>query len=100
MVGVDEARHDERAAEVEPLIGFRLGAAACRRDDPVLDEHPAVLVLRAGVVHHDDMGVSEQPLHACSGTSSKRSTSTSPWSVSLRLGITDSARKAMVWNGD
>ena len=34
-----------------------------------------------------------------SGTSSKRSTSTRPRSVSFRLGITDSARNASSWNG-
>ena len=37
---------------------------------------------------------------AASGTSSKRSTSTSPRSVIFRLGITESARKASDWNGD
>ena len=36
---------------------------------------------------------------ASSGTSSKRSTSTSPRSVSFRDGITDSARNARCWNG-
>ena len=36
---------------------------------------------------------------ALSGTSSKRSTSTSPWSVIFRLGITERARKASDWKG-
>ena len=37
---------------------------------------------------------------ASSGTSSNRSTSTRPRSVSLSDGITESARKARCWNGD
>ena len=51
VVRVDEARRDDRAAEVDPLVRFRLGAAADCRDEAVLDEQPAGRVLRAGVVH-------------------------------------------------
>src|SRR5439155_16524835 len=57
-------------------------------------------VLGGGVVHDDDVGIGKELLHAFSGTSSKRSTSTRPASVILRLGITESARKASCWNGD
>ena len=66
---------------------------------PSSTQHPAALVLGAGVVHRDDPGVREDHTTS-SGTSSKRSTSTRPRSVIFRLGITDSARNARCWNGD
>ena len=47
VVRVDEARCDERAAEVEPILARRLGASAHRRDEAVAHEHPAVGMLAA-----------------------------------------------------
>ena len=67
-------------------------------DEPVLDPEPAALVLGARVVHRDDPRVAEDHA-ASSGTSSKRSTSTRPRSVSFSDGITESARNARCWNG-
>ena len=112
---VDEARRDDRAAEVErshafvakdglrrplrrvtilagggwltphPGRGRARGrvAGADLGDEAVLDPQPAALVLGAGVVHRDDPGVREDHADASSGTSSKRSTSTRPRSVSF-----------------
>ena len=82
------------------VLGRRRAASprADLGDEAVLDPQPAALVLGAGVVHRDDPGVGED--HATSsGTSSKRSTSTRPRSVSFRLGITESARNERCWNG-
>ena len=89
---VDEARRDDGAAEVDPLVRLGLGARADGDDHAVLDEQPAGLVLGTGVVARDDPAAGEEAPHACSGTSSKRSTSTRPRSVIFRRGMTESAR--------
>ena len=60
VVRVDEARRDDGAAEVDALLVLRLLAGADGRDRRVLDEHPAVGVLGAGVVHRDDPAVRVQ----------------------------------------
>ena len=70
---VDEARRDDGALEIDVLARGR-SAAADRDDRAVLDVHPAVRMLGACVVHRDDVCPGQQH----SGTSSKRSTSTSP----------------------
>ena len=75
-------------------------SAAHGRDEPVLDQDPALAVLDPRVVHGRDPGVGEQHQSARRLTSSNRSTSTSPRSVIFSAGITDSARKASDWNGD
>jgi hypothetical protein len=100
VVGVDEPGRDERALEVDRLLRRRWRSLPGRADESVLDQHPAGRVLGSGVVHHDEPGVRVDAGHTRRGTSSKRSTSTRPWSVILRLGITDSARKESDWNGD
>src|SRR6185437_1951884 len=87
---------DDRPAEILRLA--RRVTRAHLDHEAVLDPHPAAVVLGAGVVHRDDAAVAWDH-SASSGTSSNRSTSTSPRSVSLRLGITDSARNARCWNG-
>ena len=107
VVRVDEPGRDDRAAQVDALVGLGLGSAADRRDHAVLDEQPAGLVLRPGVVAGGDPTGRVQNGHAvadtvsdtASGTSSKRSTSTSPRSVIFRCGMTESARNASVRNG-
>ena len=96
VVSVDEARCDDGAAQILARFGRVAGAEA--GDQPVLDSNPAALVLAAGVVHRHEPAVRENH-EASRGTSSKRSTSTRPRSVSLRLGITESARKESSWNG-
>ncbi len=77
----------------------RFGPVADGSDEAVLDEDPARPKLGAGVVAGDDPAAAEEAAHALSGTSSKRSTSTSPWSVIFRCGITESPRKESVRNG-
>ena len=100
MVRVDEARRDDRAADVDALVGRGRRAAADVLDPAVRDEDPAVVVLGADVVHRHDVRVVQQRSHSArNGTSSKRSTSTRPRSVIFSAGITDSARNASDWNG-
>src|SRR5829696_8574885 len=100
MVGVDEPGGDERPAQVDRLVGGRLLAGAGLRDEAVLDEQPAAVVLGACLVAHDDVGIRVEGSHASRETSSNRSTSTRPRSVILRLGITERARNAIVWKGE
>ena len=64
VVRVDEAGRDDRAAEVDALVGLGRRAAADRLDAAVREEHPAVRVLRARVVHHDDVRAGEQQAHS------------------------------------
>ena len=92
---VDETGSHDGAAEVDPLAGRGRCAAANRRDPAVLDQHPAVGVLGAGVVHRDDVCAGQEH----SGTSSNFSTSTRPRSVIFNAGITESARNDIVRNG-
>ena len=47
------------------LVRLRLGAGPDRGDEAVLEQDPAVRVLRARVVHRDDVGACEQGLHGC-----------------------------------
>ena len=77
---------------------FRWVAGPEVGDQTALDAQPPALVLGAGVVHRDDVAVGEDHASA-SGTSSNRSTSTSPRSVIFRLGITDRARNESSWKG-
>ena len=85
--------------EVDALVRLGLLATPGARDEPVLDQQPAVLVLRPRVVAGDDPAACVERLHASSGTSSKRSTSTSPRSVIFSDGITESPRNESVRNG-
>ena len=57
---VDEAGRDDGAAEVDALVRLRLLAVPDRRDEPVLDEHPARRVLGARVVAGDDPAAGEE----------------------------------------
>ncbi len=97
VVGVHEAGGDDCAAEI--LCAGRRFTAVHLRDQAVLDPQPAALVLGSAVVHRDDPRVAVGGHEAASGTSSNRSTSTSPWSVSFSDGITESARNERCWNG-
>ena len=55
VVGVDEARRDDGAAEVDALVGLGLGSLRADGDDhAVLHEQPAGLVLGTRVVARDD----------------------------------------------
>ena len=101
VVGVDKPRRDDGAAEVDALVGLglRLGPRADGDDRAVLHEQPTGPVLVTDVVTRDDPTPGEQAPHACSGTSSKRSTSTRPRSVILRCGMTESPRNESVRNG-
>ena len=54
VVGIDEPWGEHCAAEIDATRVLRLGAAADSGDELALDEHPALLVLRAGVVHRHD----------------------------------------------
>ena len=95
---VDEARRDDRAAEV---LARRPGASPAPtsatspssiRSQPRSCSVPASSIVTTHALRED---------HATSsGTSSKRSTSTRPRSVIFSVGITDSARNARCWNGD
>ena len=64
VVRVDEAGSDESAAEILAVVRLRLGTPADLAHDAVLDQHPARLVLGARVVHHDDVRVGEEVVHA------------------------------------
>src|SRR5581483_6282088 len=98
VVRVDEAGRDDRAAQV--LAALRGARRAELRDQPVLDPQPPAAVLGAGVVHrHEPAVLQDHGASTASGTSSNRSTSTSPRSVSFSLGITDSARNDRSWKG-
>ena len=94
VMRVDETGRDESAAQIDTRVRVRNLTVSDPRDELVLDEQPTVRDLSRGVVHRDDVRACIERLHALSGTSSKRSTSTSPRSVIFRLGITDRARKA------
>ena len=63
VVGVDEAGRDDRAAEPDALVRVRLRSRPDRRDEAVLDEDPAVLVLGLRVVHRQHVCGGEQGLH-------------------------------------
>src|SRR5205085_6482722 len=97
VVGVDQRRGDYCAGEVLARLGRLAGADL--RDESVLDPDPPSGELSPRVVHRDDVRVGEDGHSTSSGTSSKRSTSTRPWSVIFRLGITESARNDIVRNG-
>ena len=100
VVRVDEPRRDDRAAEVDPLVRLgRLAAARPRSTRPssTSSQPPSCSVPSSSIV--TTWAFVKERAHASSGTSSKRSTSTRPRSVIFRLGITDSARNASVWNG-
>src|SRR5262249_57697034 len=94
---VDQGRGDDRAVQV--VARLRRLAGADLGDEAVLEADPAAGDLRAGVVHGDDVGVGEEAHPASSGTSSKRSTSTSAWSAIFKLGITERARNDIVRKG-
>ena len=65
VVSVDEPRCDERAREIDSLLGVGGSAAADRFDQPFAEEQPAVLVLAAGVVHRRHVRICQQhPAHA------------------------------------
>src|SRR5206468_1077428 len=96
VVRVDEAGCDHGAVQIVARLRRVTGADSL--DPAVFDPQPASSMLGAGVVHRHDPGVREDH-DASSGTSSKRSTSTSPRSVSFKLGITDNPRNDSSWNG-
>ena len=73
---VDEAGRDDRAAEIFGVA--RRLAAVHVGDQPVLDPQPAALVLGARVVHGHEPRIAVRGHDTSSGTSSNRSTSTSP----------------------
>ena len=99
VMRVDQPGRYDCALQIRHVAGLGSRPVADVLHEPFVDEDPAALVLGAVVVHRHDVRVGEQRAHARSGTSSKRSTSTSPRSVIFRLGITDSARNASSWNG-
>src|SRR5262245_9166077 len=99
MVGVDQPRRDDGAAEVDDLIGVGPHSCAGLLHEAVVDEQPAAGMLVALVVHRHEVRVDEEGAHTRSGTISKRSTSTRPRSVIFRLGITDKPRNDSVRNG-
>src|SRR5439155_26049935 len=99
VMGVHEPRSDEGAGQAHRLVRLGWIGPADGVDAAVRDEEPAAVVLRPLVVHRHDVRLREEKAHACKGTSSKRSTSTSPRSVIFRLGITESARNESVRNG-
>ena len=87
VVRVDEAGRDERAAEVDPLVSPPARApppTAPHVARPRSATQPSACSVPASSIV-DDVGVAQQCAHARSGTSSKRSTSTSPRSVIFRL---------------
>jgi len=63
VVGVDEAGDDDRSTELDPRVRLGLGAATDGGDRRAVDEHPAVLVLGAGIVHRDDGSATVQRGH-------------------------------------
>src|SRR5205807_8996739 len=60
VVGIDEPGRDESAREVDPLVRVGRLSASDRLDQPAVEEHPAVRVLRAGVVQGRHVRVREQ----------------------------------------
>src|SRR5207302_3166392 len=88
VVRVDETGSDDGAGEVDDGVRIRTAAGSDGRDEAVVDVDPAAGVLRAVVVHGHDVRVDEEGAHTSSGTISKRSTSTRPRSVIVRLVIT------------
>ena len=64
MVRVDEPGRDDRAAEIHALLVLRLRSGAGGGDHRVVDEHPALPVLRPRVVHRDDPAVRVERPHA------------------------------------
>ena len=64
VMGVDEPRRHDGAADVDSSLVRRLLARPDRLDGRALDEHPAVGVLGAGVVHRDDPAVRVERRHA------------------------------------
>src|SRR6266511_1450155 len=99
VVRVHEPGRNDRAAEVDHLVCFRLRVAADVAHVPIVHQEPTACVLARVVIHGDDVRIDEERRHTFSGTSSKRSTSTSPRSVIFRLGITDSPRNESVRKG-
>ena len=71
VVRVDEPGRDDGAGEVDTPVGHRLGPVADRRDRRAVDEHPAVGVLGAGVVHRDDPGACVERRHDGPGCDSR-----------------------------
>jgi hypothetical protein len=66
VVGVDEARRDERAAELDGLVGVRRRAVADRLEQAVPDQQPTRVELTFLVVHGDDeaVAVEDRARHA------------------------------------
>ena len=64
VMGVDEPGRDDRSAEVDHLVRGRRRAPADSFDEAVPDEHPAALVLGAGIVQRADPAVLQEHRHA------------------------------------
>ena len=79
-MGVDEAGRDDPAEAVDPVVAavvlVRLLAGADRDDLGAVDEHPAVRMLGAGVVHRHDPAVRVERPHSRGGSSSDAVTGT------------------------
>ena len=65
MVRVHKARRHDGAAQVDGLVRVGTRAPANVRDDAVLDEQPAAVMLAAVVVHRHDVRVVEERAHTC-----------------------------------
>jgi hypothetical protein len=64
MVCVDEPRRDDRAAEGLARVGIGLLACADLGNEAVVDQDPAVGMLRPGIVAGDDAALGVERLHA------------------------------------
>jgi hypothetical protein len=60
VVRVHERRRNDRALDVDALVGLRLCAVAEPGDETVLEQHPAARQLRARVVQRQHVAVREQ----------------------------------------
>ena len=91
---VDEARRDDGAAEVDALVGLAARRPRRpRRSTPSSTSSQPDSCSVPASSHVTTQPPAKRRLHASSGTSSKRSTSTSPRSVIFRCGITESAEE-------
>ena len=63
VVGVDEARRDDRSGEVDDDLRRGRDTAAHGLDQPVTHEHPAVRKLVARIVHRADPAVLQEHRH-------------------------------------
>ena len=86
VVGVDEARRDDGAAEVVGTARRRVAGAELG-DQAVLDPEPAALVLRAGVVHRRRHARSERMVGAV--VTAREPYSSPPWTSSLRARLAE-----------